>query len=124
MLANFSSQIRKEQMSEIKSLLPILQGKLLEVSIGADYEELLLSDHTKKINGVIYGILQDVIDDFMVLNCYFVDKKGNLKSGNIVYINTWSVTAFTEVNARGCLNDVLLSTAHTRKIKALLKIDD
>lgn len=111
-------------MSNMNSLLPILKGKLLEVSIGDEYEELVMSDHVKKVNGVIYGILKDIVDEFIVLDCYYLTKEGELANGNIVYINTWAIQAFTQVNASGCLNDVFLSSSHTRKIKALLGLDE
>jgi hypothetical protein len=112
-------------MSKMDALLPRLKGKVLEISIGDEYEELTLNDHIKKVNGIIYGILEDVVDDFLVVSCYYFDKNGALhKRGNVVYINTWSVKVFTELNSRGCLNDVFLSSEHSRKMKALLGIDD
>ena len=110
-------------MSEIKSLLPVLKGSLLEISVGDEYEEIVMNDFIRKVNGVIYGTLEDIVDDFLVVNCYYYDKSGNFKNGNIVYINTWAVKAFTKVNSQGCLNDVFLSSANTRKIKQLLGLD-
>ncbi len=106
------------------SLLPTLKGKLLEISVGDEYEEIVMSDHVRKVNGVIYGILQDIVDEFIVISCYYISKDGKLQSGNVVYINTWAIKAFTQVNASGCLNDVFLSSDHTRKIKALLGLND
>lgn len=111
-------------MSEMRSLLPKLKGKLLEISIGDEYEELIMSDHIKKVNGVIYGTLENIIEDFLVINCFFVTKTGVLSDGNIVYLNSWNVKAFTEVNSTGSLNDVFLSSTHTRKMKDLLGIND
>lgn len=111
-------------MSDITGLLPTLKGKLLEVSIGDEYEELVMADHVKKVNGVIYGVLQDITGDFFVLNCYHITKEGQLSDGNIVYLNSWNIKAFTEVNSHGCLNDVFLSSSHTHKMKVLLGIHD
>lgn len=110
-------------MSDLNSLLPKLKNKLLEVGVGDEYEELVLTDHNKKINGVIYGVLKDIVEDFMVLDCYAI-KDGKLHNGNIVYINTWNVKYFTEANASGSLNDVLLSSAHSRRMKVLLGLTD
>jgi len=111
-------------MSKINALLPTLKGKLLEISIGDDYEELVMSDHVKKVNGVIYGFLKDIVDDFIILDCFYINKQNEIKSGNIIYINTWAIKAFTEVNSSGSLNDVLLGSGHTRKIKAMLGFND
>lgn len=111
-------------MSKLDALLPKLKGKLLEISIGDEYEELQMSDHVKKVNGVIYGILRDIIDDFLVLDCYYLTAKGELADGNVVYINSWAIKVFTEVKPKGCLNDVLLSSSHTRRMKTMLGLDE
>jgi len=108
-------------MSDATGILSKLQGKLLEVSVGDEYEEIVLSDHVQKINGVIYGTLVDIIGDFFVLNCYYMDNSKNLRQGNLVYLNSWNIKAFTELNNEGSLNDVFLSAPHTRRVKELLK---
>lgn len=111
-------------MSKLQTLLPHLKDELLEISIGDEYEEIISSDTVKKVNGVIYGVLKDIIDDFLIVDCYYLDKNGRLVSGNIVYINSWAIKVFTKVKANGCLNDVLLSSSHSRKVKYLLGLDD
>lgn len=111
-------------MSKLASLLPKLKDELLEISIGDDYEELSLSDSTKKVNGVIFGYLKDIVDDFMIIDSFYINEKNELQSGNIVYLNTWQIKAFTKVKSNGCLNDVLLSVTHTRRIKHLLGLDE
>lgn len=111
-------------MSKMDSVLPLLKNELLEVSVGDEYEELLTSDTVKKINGVIYGVLLNIIDDLMVLDCYYLNKNNQLVSGNIVYINTWAVKMFTKANSEGSLKDVMLSAAHTRKMKEILGLND
>lgn len=110
-------------MSDLKRLLPKLKSKLLEIFIGDEYEEIVLSDHVIKVNGVIYGKLEDIVDDFLVINCFYINKEGELVDGNIVYINSWHVKAITEAK-KGSLNDVLLSASHSRKIRQLLGINE
>jgi hypothetical protein len=107
-------------MSELKGLLPELKGQLLEISLGGEYEELNTADSTRKVNGVVYGVLKNIVDDFLVLDSYHLTKDGKMSGGNIIYINTWAIQMFTVVNSSGSLNDVMLSSAHTRKIKYLL----
>lgn len=111
-------------MSKMDGLLPRLKDELLEFHVGDDYEEIHMADTTKKISGVIYGILRDIVDEFLVVDSFYLDRNGALVSGNIIYINTWAIKMFTKVKYNGCLNDVLLSRAHTRKIKELLGISD
>ncbi len=111
-------------MSKLSGLMSKLNGELLEISIGDDYEDILSSDSTKKVNSVIFGFLRDIVDDFIILDSFYIDKKGEFKSGNIIYINTWHIKAFTKVKSNGCLNDALMSVSDTRKIKHLLGLDD
>lgn len=111
-------------MSKLSSLLETLKGELLEISIGDDYEDIVLSDTTRKVNGVIFGILTDIVDDFLIVDSFFINKNGEVQTGNVIYINTWHVKVFTKVKSNGCLNDVLLSTTHTRRIKTILGLND
>jgi len=111
-------------MTEIKDLLPELKNELLEVCVGDEYEEILSADSVRKINGVIYGVLKNIVGDFLILDSYRVDKTGKIVSGNIIYINSWAVKMFTKVDSNGSLSDVLLSSSHTRKIKARLGIKE
>ena|SRR5690606_18325538 len=111
-------------MSKLNGLLPKLKGELLEISIGDEYEEILSADSSKKVNGVIYGVLQDIVDEFIILDSFYLDKEGRISSGNIIYINSWAIKMFTKVKSNGCLNDILLSSNHTRKIKYLLGLND
>lgn len=111
-------------MSKLSSLLGTLKGELLEISIGDNYEDIVLSDTVKKVNGVIFGTLKDVVDDFLIVDSFFINKDGEVQTGNIVYINTWHVKVFTKVKSNGSLNDVLLSASHTRRIKAILGLND
>jgi len=111
-------------MSKLAGLLPKLKGELVEVSVGDDYEDIVLSDTTKKVNGVIFGVLEDIVDDFMILNSLYVNKDGEIKTGNIVYINIFQIKIFTKIKSQGSLNDVLLSSAHSRRIKQLLGLNE
>lgn len=102
-------------------LFPLIKGRLMEISIGDVYEEIVLSDHTKSINSTIYGTVQDLLGDFLILDCYFSNATGEVSSGNIVMLNTWNIKAMTEVNGSGSLNDVFMGTKDVRKIKRLQK---
>jgi hypothetical protein len=110
-------------MANLVELLPDLQDQLIEICVGDEYEELLTADSTRKVNSVIYGILKDVIDNFFVVDSFYLTKEGKLSSGNILYINSWTVKLITKVKPAGSLNDVMLSAEHTRKIKYLLGIE-
>lgn len=107
-------------MKDLEKLLPRLRNKFLEITLGDEYEEIVLSDFTRKINGIIYGKLEDVIGDFLVLNCFYVNREGELCSGNMIYLNCWQVKAMTEVKTNGSLNDAMVGTEHINKIRRLI----
>lgn len=109
-------------MSDIKSLLTKIKNKYMEILVVDDYEDLVLSDFTQKVNSAIFGKVVDLIGDFLVVECLYFTADGELKTGNIIYLNTWNIKAMTELNDKGSMNDVLLGVNHARKIKKLLGI--
>jgi hypothetical protein len=111
-------------MSSIADLLPNLKDELIELCIGDDYEELVMSDNVRKVNGSIFGYCRDIVGDFVVVDCFFVNKRNEVVPGNRVYINSWSIKAITKVKSNGSLNDVFMSSADARKLKAMLGIDE
>lgn len=111
-------------MSDISKLLPRLQDELLEIYVGDEYEELVMSDNVRKVNGSVFGYCKDLLGDFLVLDCFYINKKGELVKGNITYINVWSIKAITKVKSNGSLSDVFMSSADTRKLKVLLGLDE
>ncbi len=112
-------------MSSVADLLPYLQNKYVEISIGDEYEEIVMSDHTKKINVVIYGKVIGTVADFLILNCFYIDSDNNLQKDNTVYLNTWNIKAITEITPENNgLNSVFLSASHNKKIRKLLGLID
>lgn len=103
-------------------LFKTLKGELLEISIADEYEELVFSDSVKKVNGVIFGYLKDVVEDILILDSFMINEDHKLVSGNTIYINTWYVKVFTKLNEKGTLGDIFLSSAHSRRIKEMLGI--
>ena len=111
-------------MSNMRDILPYLQNRLVEICVGTEYEEIVLADHNQKINGAIFGILKDIVGDFIYLHCYFVDKNGQLKSGCEVFINCIQITAMVPITANGgSLSDVMLGVSSINKIKKVLEIE-
>lgn len=111
----------KDLLKNLETILPLLQNKYVEVYIGDTYEELSFSDHSQMVNGVIYGKLLTVIGDFFVLDTFYVDKKdGEVKSGNIIFINSWHIAALSPVDDNGSMADALLSVSHINKIRAII----
>jgi len=105
-------------------LITKFKGKILELYIGDQYESLNFDDFSQQQNATIYGRLVDVLDRFLILDCFYIDKlTGKLSTGNLVYINTFQIRAMGEVNHTGSLDDIFLSAKDVSKIRKLLHIE-
>ena len=73
----------------VTTVASFLKGKLVEVYMGDEYEDLLQADFSKKIQMSVIGILEGAIGDCLVIDSYYFssDHKALVK-GNILYINS------------------------------------
>lgn len=95
-------------------------GKTIEIYLGDVIETLNFDDYSVPQNCSIFGKLIDVLDRFIVLDCYFFDHKTKtLKNGNILYINAFQIRAMSEVNDKGSLADIFL---HVNDVKIVRKL--
>ena len=102
-------------------LLIKYKGKVLELYIGDQCETLNFEDFSVPQNCSILGNLIDVLDRFIILDCYYVDAKTKqLKTGNNVYINAFQIRAMTEVNDKGSLGDIFLHVNDSKLIRKLI----
>lgn len=98
------------------------KGQMVELYIGDQYESLTFEDFSQQQNASIYGKLIDILDRFIILDCFYVDKSGELHTGNMVYINTFQIRAMSAVNDNGSLNDIFLSAKDVAKVKKAMKL--
>jgi hypothetical protein len=102
-------------------LLNKYKGKVLELYIGDQCETLNFDDFSVPQNCSIFGKLVDVLDRFVILDCYYIDHKTKqLKTGHNVYINAFQIRAFTEIDGNGSLGDVFLHVNDAKVIRNLL----
>ena|ERR1700733_1398263 len=102
-------------------LLNKYKGKVLELYIGDQYETLNFDDYSTPKNCSIFGTLIDVLDRFVIFDCYYMDQKTReLRSGNRIFINAFQIRAFTEVNGKGSLGDIFLSVDDAKEIRKLI----
>jgi len=124
-IENFDPSYTSQDFSGKKfsdELVEKFKGKMIELYIGDQYESLNFEDFSQQQNASIYGKLIEVLDRFVILDCFFVDKKGELHTGNYVYINTFQIRAMTAIDGRGSLNDIFLSAKDVAKIKKAMKL--
>lgn len=108
-------------MKDLNKILTYFQNKYMQIYLGEQYEEIQLDDHTYEIVSIIYGKLVDVISDFLVVDCFYVSADKEIKSGNIVFINSWQIKMMTAFDDKGTIDDILLSQKHNDLIKSLIK---
>jgi hypothetical protein len=101
-------------------LVTRFKGKVIEIYIGDQYETLNFEDSSQPQNCIIYGRLLDILDRFILLDCFFIDKNHNLKTNNLIYINLFQIRVMTELNSNGSLSDIFLSAKDSEKIKKAL----
>lgn len=102
-------------------LLTKFKGKILEIYIGDQSETINYDDYSVPKNCSIFGKLVDVLDRFVIFDCYYIDQRTNeLKSGNKIYINAFQIRAMTEVDGHGSLADIFLSVDAAKVIRRLL----
>lgn len=119
----YSTQLNSDGLRKFSDeLLTKFKGKMLEIYIGDQCETLTFEEYSVPQNCIIYGRLVDVLDRFIIVDCYYVDKATKqVKSGNFCYINGFQIRAMTEMNDNGSLNDIFLDQRSADKIrKAIL----
>jgi hypothetical protein len=102
-------------------LLEKFKGKIIQLYIGDQCETLNFEDFSVPQNCCICGKLIDVLDRFIILDCYFFDPKSKqLKTGNHAYINTFQIRAMTEINGIGSLSDIFLHVNDAKLVRKLI----
>ena len=102
-------------------LLNQYKGKILELYIGDQSETLNYDEVSVPKNCCIFGKLIDVLDRVIVLDCYYIDPSGIVRSGNKIIINSFQIRAMTEVDGNGSLGDVFLSVSAAKKIRSMIR---
>ena len=102
-------------------LLNKFKGKILELYIGDQCETLNFEEYSVPKNCSIFGKLIDVLDRYLILECYYIDSRSKgLRSDLTVYINTFQIRAMTELDGKGSLDDIFTSATDADRIRRLL----
>lgn len=102
-------------------LLTKYKGKILELYIGDQCETLNFDEFSVPMNCSIFGKLVDVLDRFIIIDCYYFDPRSKrLMTGNHVYINAFQIRAMSEVNGKGSLGDIFLHVNDAKTVRKLI----
>ena len=97
------------------------KGKIIEIYIGDQSETLNFDEFSVPKNCSIFGRLIDVLDRFVILDCFYIDQATKqLRTDNRVFINTFQIRAMTEVNGVGSLQDIFLGVDAAKKVRSLI----
>lgn len=94
-----------------------LKGQLVEVYIGDTYEQIQKTDSTENINSVIVGEVIAGYHDCLVLSCFWATEDKEIKKGNLVFLNGWSIKGICPLDGHGTLNDVFTDIKFFKKVK-------
>lgn len=105
-------------------LIEKYKNSIVEIYIGDQFSSLNYEDHSIQQNATIFGRLIDILDRFLILDCFYVDpRSGEVRSGNLVLVNSFQIRAMTDINEdNGSLDDVFLNARSVVKIKKYLHI--
>jgi hypothetical protein len=113
-------QLNSDGLKRISDvMLEKYKNKILELYIGDQSETQNFDDYSTPQNCIIYGKLVDVLDRFIQLECFYV-KNNEVHSDHCVFINFFQIRAMTELNGKGALHDIFLSSKSSDKIRKLL----
>ena len=105
-------------MSYVDSIVKLLKGKLVEIYLGDQFEQVQFADNTSSVNAVMYGIIKDGEGDCLVLDSMHVDKALKIVvHGNVIYINGSNITAISEIDGTGTIKDAIISINKTPSLR-------
>jgi hypothetical protein len=105
-------------LRKITDVLKGMIGQYVELYIGDQWETVEMDDHSRPQNSTIFGKLVEILDRFIVIDCFYIHKRtGELSVGNLVFINSFQIRAFSAVDDGGSLDDIFLSSSHITKVK-------
>lgn len=110
-----------DNLKKFSDVLLSKKGKILELYIGDQSETLNFDDYSVPKNCSIFGKLIEVLDRFVILDCFYMDPiTKQLRNDNRVFINTFQIRAMTEVDGIGSLQDVFLSVDDAKRVRNLI----
>lgn len=114
----YAPQQTSDNLRKFSDELLKMKGRIIELYIGDQYESLNFDDYSQQQNATIYGVIVEVLDRFIVLDCFYYDTKtGTVRSDNRIYINSFQIKAFTLLDGNGCLDDIFMSAKSAEKVR-------
>jgi hypothetical protein len=113
-------QLNPDGLKRISDImLSKYKGKIMEFYIGDQSENQEFDQVSVPQNAIIYGKLIDVFDRFILVECFYA-RNGEIRSDHEVLINFFQIRVMTEVNGKGALHDIFLSSKSSDKVRKLL----
>lgn len=107
-----------DRYRKFADILDASKGKYVELYIGDQFHTLSYDEISRPENSTIYGKIVEVLDRFVVIDCFYIHKQtGELSAGNLCFINTFQIRAMSMIDNTGSLDDIFLCATHVSKVK-------
>jgi hypothetical protein len=117
----YSPQNGSDGLRKFSDELKTKIGKVLQFYIGDQSESIDYVDFSVPQNSCIYGKLIEVLDRFVILDCYYIDQRTKqMKCENRVCLNTFQIKAMSEIDGNGSLADIFLGAKDAAKIRKFI----
>lgn len=110
------------KISFAEAIVHVLKDKYIEIFMGDVYEQMNQVDFDINSFAVIYGkVISGYGDCLLIDSLYYDEQSKELRPGNLIFINTFSVKAVTPFDNSGSLLHSIISSRHLRKHKIIKK---
>jgi hypothetical protein len=117
---NLASELSSKEHTFAEYIAKLFTGKLIELYVGDSYEHITLDQHSSQYPAVFCGKVVGAYKECLIINSVYVKEK-QITFGKIILINERSIKALSEVDGKGKLQELFLSSADTvRVIKDLV----
>jgi len=97
----------------------LFKDKIVELYVGDSYENITLDQHSSQYPAVFCGKVVGAYKECLILNSvYFNDH--SISFGKLMFVNERGIRTLCEVDGKGKLQDLFLSSNDSVKIKKFL----
>ncbi len=107
----------KRTFAEYISIL--FKDKLIEIYVGDSYENISLDQQSSQYPAVFCGKVIGAYKECLILSSIYIKDK-QVSLGKLMFINERGIRTLSEVDEKGKLQDLFLSSSDSTKIKKLL----
>lgn len=98
----------------------LFKDKIIEIYVGDSYENITLDQQSSQYPAVFCGKVIGAYKECLILNSVYFKDKNQITFGKLMFINERGIRTLCEVDEKGKLQDLFLSSNDSIKIKKAL----